>query len=146
MSIYIHKEKCATLHLKAHHDHLRDDRNRSSVLSVIGRNLGIIAQCLFNKVIRVSLCTKKRRLLICKHAVFTYVQNTVHKGEHCLVKWLLTLPGHNFVNNGPNLTILVPIDSQDQGLLIGTKMVKIGPLLTKLWDQQVGNQLWFPTC
>ena len=98
------------------------------------------------KVVRVSLCTKKRRLLICKDAVFTYVKNTVHKGEHCLVKWLLTLSGHNFVNNGPNLTILVPIDSQDQGLLIGTKMVKIGPLLTKLWDQQVGNQLWFPTC
>ena len=93
-----------------------------------------------DKGVRVSLCTKKRRLLICKHAVFTYVPNPVHKGEYWLVKWWLTLRDHNFVNNGPNLTILVPIDSQDQGLLIGTKMVKIGPLLTKLWYQQVGDQ------
>ena len=85
-------------------------------------------------------------MLICKYDVFTYVPNPVHKGKNWLVKWWLTLQGHNFVNNGPNLTILVPIDSPDQGLLIDTKMVKIGPLLTKLWDQQVGNQLWFPTC
>ena len=98
------------------------------------------------KGVRVSLCTKKRRLLICKYDVFTYVPNPVHMGEYWLVKWWLTLQGHNFVNNGPILTIFVPIDSQDQGLLIGTKMVKIGPLLTKLWYQQVGNQLWFPTC
>ena len=92
------------------------------------------------KVVRVSLCTKKRRLLICKDAVFTYVKNTVHKGEHCLVKWLLTLPGHNFVNNGPILTILVPINSHGPGLSNGTKMVQIGPMLTKLWYQQVGDQ------
>ena len=93
-----------------------------------------------NKGVRVSLCTKKRRLLICKHDVFTYVKNTVHKGEHCLVKWLLTLPGHNFVNNGPILTILVPIYSQGPGLSNGTKMVQIGPMLTKLWYQQVVDQ------
>ena len=44
--------------------------------------------------------------------VFTYVQKTVHKGENCLTKWWLTLQGHNFVNNGPILTILAPLDSQ----------------------------------
>ena len=94
---------------------------------------------------RFSLCTKKRRLLICKWNVFTYVRKPVHKGENWFNKWLLTLPGHNFVNNGPILTILVPINSQGQGLLNGTKMVKIGPMLTKLWYQQVGNQIRFPT-
>ena len=64
------------------------------------------------KVGRFSLCTEKRRLLICKWNVFTYVRKPVHKGENWLNKWLLTLPGHNFVNNGPILTILVPINSQ----------------------------------
>ena len=64
------------------------------------------------KVGRFSLCTEKRRLLICKWNVFTYVRKPVHTGENWLNKWLLTLPGHNFVNNGPILTILVPINSQ----------------------------------
>ena len=85
------------------------------------------------KVARFSLCAKKRRLLICKYTVFTYVRKPVQKGEKSLTKWWLTLQGHNFVNNGPILTILVPIDSQGKGLLIGTRMVEIGPLLTKLW-------------
>ena len=64
------------------------------------------------KVVRFSLCTKKRRLLICKYAVFTYVREPVHKGEKCLTKWWLTLHDHNFVNNDPILTFLVPIDGQ----------------------------------
>ena len=93
-----------------------------------------------DKVVRFSLCTKKRRLLICKYAVFTYVRKPVHKGENCLAKWLLTLPDHNFVSNGPILIILVPIDSQGPRLLNGAKMVQIGPMLTKLWCQQVGDQ------
>ena len=92
------------------------------------------------KVVLVSLCTKKRRLLICKYDVFTYVPNPVHEGEYWLAKWWLTLPGHNFVNSGPILTILVPINSQGPGLSNGTKIVQIGPLLTKLWYQQVGYQ------
>ena len=54
--------------------------------------------------------------------------------------WLLTLLDHNFVTIGPILTNLVPIGSQDKGLSSGTKMVTIGPVVTKLWDQQVGTQ------
>ena len=50
---------------------------------------------------------------------------------------VLPLYGHNFVNNGPTLTILVSLDRQGSGLSIGTKMIKIGPLLTHLWYQQV---------
>ena len=46
---------------------------------------------------------------------------------------------HNFVNNGPMLTILVPIKSPQPWLSIGTKMVKIGPLLTKLWPCKVNH-------
>ena len=56
----------------------------------------------------------------------------VHKGENCLVKWLLTLPDHNFVNNDPILTMLVPSNSQGPGFLNGDKMVQIRPILTKL--------------
>ena len=46
--------------------------------------------------------------------VFTYVlvPEPVHKDENCLVKWLLTLPGHTFVHNGPILSILVSVYSQ----------------------------------
>ena len=57
----------------------------------------------------------------------------MHKSENWLTKWLVALQGHNFVGNGPILTILVPIDSQGQWLQDGTKMLKIGPLLIKLW-------------
>ena len=74
---------------------------------------------------------------------------TLHKGEHCLVKWLLTLPGHNFVNNGSILTILVPIKSPGSWLSIGTKMVKLGPLITKLWPFKVNHHFtnqYLPLC
>ena len=57
--------------------------------------------------------------------------------------WILTLLDHNFVTIGPILTNLVPICSHDKGLSNGsngTKMVKIGPVVTKLWYQQVGTQ------
>ena len=91
------------------------------------------------KVARFSLCTKKRRLIICKNAVFTYVRKPVHKGENCLTKWWLTLQDQKLVHNGPISTILVPIDSQGPGLFLGTKMVKIGPLLTKLWPCKVNH-------
>ena len=50
------------------------------------------------QVWRFYICTK-------------FKSKTVHKGKNCLVKWLLTLNGYNYVNNGPILTILVPIDS-----------------------------------
>ena len=62
-------------------------------------NLGI--DCVFYKfrvvckVARFSLCTKKRRMLICKCAVFTYVRKPVHKAENGLTKWWSTLQGHN---------------------------------------------------
>ena len=83
-------------------------------------------------MVRFSLCTKKRRQSICKCAAFTYVRKPVHKGENCLTKWCLTLQVHNFVNNDPILTNLVPFDRQSSGLLIGTRMVEIGPCLTQL--------------
>ena len=53
--------------------------------------------------------------------------------------WLPTCWYHNFVNNGPILTILVPIKSHKPWLSIGTKMVKIGPLLTKLWPCKLNH-------
>ena len=66
----------------------------------------------------------------------------------CLLKWTLTLWVRNLVNNGPIPTILAPIESPDQWLQIGTKMVKIGPLLTKLWTNKVGVHFnkyqWLP--
>ena len=46
---------------------------------------------------------------------------------------------HNFVSNGPILTILVPIKSPYPWLSIGTKMVKVGTLLTKLWPCKVNH-------
>ena len=66
--------------------------------------------------------------------------------EHGFNPWLnqiclQTYCYHNFVNNGPILTILVPIYSPWSGLSIGTKMVTIGQLLTKLWIPKVNNPL-----
>ena len=55
--------------------------------------------------------------------------------------YLPTCCYHNFVNNGPILTILVPICSPWSGLSIGTKMVKIGQLLTKLWVPKVNAHI-----
>ena len=91
-------------------------------------------------MVHFSLCSKKRRLLICKYDVFTCVLKPVHKDENCLVKWLLNLPVHNFINKSPTLTILVPINCKGPGLLYGTKLVQIGTMRMKLWYQQVGDQ------
>ena len=53
------------------------------------------------------------------------------KFETCLV--------HNFVNTGGFLTNLVPIDSPERALSIGTNFVKNRPMLTKLCAKQVSN-------
>ena len=43
-----------------------------------------------------------------------------------------TLLAHNLPNNGPILTSLAPIESPDQLTQMGAKIVKIGPMSTKL--------------
>ena len=55
--------------------------------------------------------------------------------------WLPTCWNHNIVHIGPILTILVPFESPWSQLSIGTGIVKIGFLLTKLWVLKVTNQL-----
>ena len=54
--------------------------------------------------------------------------------------WLPTCWNHNIVHIGPILTILVPFESPWSQLSIGTGIVKIGFLLTKLWVPKVNNQ------
>ena len=46
---------------------------------------------------------------------------------------------HNFVNIGQILTQPVSIDSPGQDLSIGTSLVKIWSLLTKLWTIKVNH-------
>ena len=46
---------------------------------------------------------------------------------------------HNFVNNGPFLTNLVPMKSPELDLRIGSMFVKNGPLLTKLCTHKIRN-------
>ena len=48
-----------------------------------------------------------------------------------------TLEAHNFVNNNPFLTNLVPKFRSLTGLYNGTKIVKFGPMLTKLGANEV---------
>ena len=48
-----------------------------------------------------------------------------------------TLWTYNFVNNGPLVTILVPLERSRTGLSNGTKIVTNGPVLTKLWTNKV---------
>ena len=48
------------------------------------------------------------------------------------------LGAYNFVNNGPLVAILVPLESPVRDLSNGTKIVKNGPLLTKLQVHKVG--------
>ena len=48
-----------------------------------------------------------------------------------------TLEAHNFANNNPFLTILVPKFRSLTGLSNGTKIVNIGPLWTKLGANEV---------
>ena len=56
---------------------------------------------------------------------------------------VVTFGSHNFVNNGPFLTKLVPIDRSSSGLFSGANFVKNGPLSTKLLDPKVVNILTF---
>ena len=56
--------------------------------------------------------------------------------------WVPTCWYHNFVTTGPILTILVPLESPLSWLPIGTKFVKIGPMVTKLWSNKVNNQCY----
>ena len=44
---------------------------------------------------------------------------------------------HDVVQIGPILTNLVPYESPERGLTIGTKFVKIGPICTKLGTNKV---------
>ena len=46
---------------------------------------------------------------------------------------------HNFVNTDQILTKPIPIDNPGQDLLIGTGLVKIESVLTKLWPIKVNN-------
>ena len=55
-----------------------------------------------------------------------------------LLTWL-TLMDHNFVNIGQILTKPVPIDSPGQDLSTGIGLVKIWPMLTKLWAIKVNH-------
>ena len=55
-----------------------------------------------------------------------------------LLTWLTSMD-HNFVNIGQILTKLVPTDSPGQGLSIGTGLVKIRPMLTKIWTIKVNH-------
>ena len=48
-----------------------------------------------------------------------------------------TLGTHNFVNNDPLETFLVPFQRYPMGLSNGTKIVPNGSLLTKLWGPKV---------
>ena len=61
-----------------------------------------------------------------------------------LLTWL-TLMVHNFVSIGQVLTQPVPIGSPGQDLSIGTGLVKIWSMLTKLWTikvHHVNNHDW----
>ena len=65
-------------------------------------------------------------------------QSKGYLGNHWyLSKWTQTLLAHNLFNKGPISTILALIESPDQWLQIGTKMVEIGLLLTKLRNNTV---------
>ena len=55
-------------------------------------------------------------------------------------KWSPTCWCHNIVYIGSILTILVPFESPWSQLSIGTGIVKIGFLLTKLWAPKVNNE------
>ena len=55
-----------------------------------------------------------------------------------LLTWL-TLMTHNFVNNDQILTKPVPIDTPGQDPSIGTGLVKIWSMLTKLWTLKVNH-------
>ena len=55
-----------------------------------------------------------------------------------LLTWLILMV-HNFVNIDQISTKPVPIDSPGQDLSIGTDLVKIWPVLTKLWTMNVNH-------
>ena len=80
-----------------------------------------------------SLCTRWA-VTILSHRRLFLVQRV-----HVVVKRFLTWWAHNFVNNGPFLTNLVPMKSPELDLPIGSKFVKNGPLLTKLCTHKVRN-------
>ena len=57
------------------------------------------------------------------------------------LKWEPTLLVHNFVNKTPLKTILVPIESCEEGLSNGTKFVTNRYVWTKLWANKADTNI-----